>query len=236
MDSIKRLYGQFYNHNIFVIGAGTSLIDFDFTRLDGRITIAINDVVRHMEPTYHFVNDGPKGLQYVNYDYGPTIPIMPYKPWNPIEHVGVGYGFVTTPHLEESTNRNDDTLFCNFTTATAAIQFCWKMRAKRVFLLGIDGYRYRGRRYFYETGDYVPEKVFDPYVFTEKSGQAHTYRQRSDMVRDMRKLSETIARNEMSVSNCNPDTEFDAFPVVDIDRVAPCGGLSSGWRQALLSP
>ena len=36
---------------IFILSTGTSLRRFDFTRLDGRVTIGINRVIEHYQPT-----------------------------------------------------------------------------------------------------------------------------------------------------------------------------------------
>jgi hypothetical protein len=64
---------------------------------------------------------------------------------------------VTTPNRMKV---DDDTLFVSRTIATGGISLAWKMGARRIFLLGVDGYKIRrgAEEVYYHDGTAKPKE------------------------------------------------------------------------------
>ena len=151
VHSCAQLWGRQAEEDAFVVGTGTSLAGFDFTRLAGRLTIALNDALLcpGLDPAYHLFHDHGLWVRYVHVQPHP-------RTW-----------FVVQRHAREQFEKNDKcvfkarivqyahagsprevqqadgTLYTDRTVATAGIQLAWKLGARRIFLLGVDGYKIR---------------------------------------------------------------------------------------------
>ena len=181
---ISKIIGRHEGEDFFVVGSGSSLIGFKYGLVRGLNTIALNDAIKakNFIPRYHLFSDAhlyngflKKGSKsggtnpsggYRDWPYHPEIEILCQKRervsfnkdrgpnWNPVWEFDSSGSALTV-------KRHDDGLFINRTVATAAIMFAWKMGAKRIFLLGIDGYKLRiGSTdiYYFDGSDKPPEK------------------------------------------------------------------------------
>jgi hypothetical protein len=166
-NRISLLWGRHEGMDAFVVGTGTSLTGFDFSVLNGRknaFSIGLNDAVmaKRFKPEYSLFCDTGIWARYRDMDLDPRT-IMVCQPkarsqflryerctyidrvWH-FNHVGNIQGCVKS-------DRNDD-LFVARTVATGGIMMAWKLGARRVFLLGVDGYKLKsskvGGTYYYD--------------------------------------------------------------------------------------
>lgn len=149
--SCAQLWGRHTGEDAFVIGTGTSLAGFQFGRLAGRLTIALNDALLcpGLDPAYHIFHDHGLWVRYVHVQPHP-------RTWFVMQKHGreqflkndrclfkariVEYAHAGSPREVEPT---DGLLYTDRTIATAGIQLAWKLGAQRIFLLGVDGYKIR---------------------------------------------------------------------------------------------
>lgn len=154
LPTIAKHYGVFSGQDIFVVGAGPSLCGFDFERLDGKVTIALNDMVRMFYPTYHLFSDVDIWQRYKCIAYSHETFIVCQK--EPAAHLWSAPEFCAKDRLLTFTQRGpdidpiNDELWCDYTVATAGVQFAWKLGAQRIFLLGVDAYRYHSVDYCWQ--------------------------------------------------------------------------------------
>lgn len=164
MTTVAKLIGMHAGADAFVCGTGTSLADFDWTRLNGRLTVALNDAVHApgFVPAYHLWADANLYARFCK-RYVRTIAVVPARTAFLVE--GDYADVVTYTHVERNERRkaatcdprwpapqgrlvlpsaavgeNTDELFCNHTIATAGVQLAWKLGARRIFLVGCDAY------------------------------------------------------------------------------------------------
>ena len=183
-NHIQMLFGREAGKDIYVCGTGTSLLGFDWGRLRDRVTIALNEAVKMpgFEPTYHLFSDGnlvnpPKAVgkpqrtgDYGRFGYSDKTSIIcqghsrrnflektaqPVEVKRRIYQFGINYNPPTC-------KPDDDSLFLNNTVATAGIMLAYKLGARRVFLLGVDGYKIKegvdgtGKEVYYCDGSAKP--------------------------------------------------------------------------------
>jgi hypothetical protein len=148
MHWIAELQGIATGAEVFVLGTGPSLTGFDWSRLDGRVTIAINAAVHFRTPTVHIVNDTVGELwKYLKFPYQPETRLV-------VQHNGAatsGLNFLLANHFPfmeqvycyrlRGPDSETNELFVDHTTSTAAIQLALVMGAHAVYLMGCDGYR-----------------------------------------------------------------------------------------------
>lgn len=141
-----RFYGKHTGETIFVVGYGHSLKDFDWSRLDGRVTIALNNAVRHFTPTYWMFVD--QQVWHMNRNMNPPkdMPIIiPDRmkavnfPWREQAH-GIRYGSEFSPVKNE--------LWIRGTVACAGLGLAYHLGAKRIALMGIDCCTLVGKHYY----------------------------------------------------------------------------------------
>lgn len=146
LPTIQKHFNVFLEQDIFVVGAGPSMCGFDFSRLRGKVTIALNDMVRMFPPTYHLFSDVDIWPRYKDLAYALETFIVCQKA--PAAHLWSYPNFAAKDRLLTFTQRGpdvdpgNDELWCDYTVATAGVQLAWKLGAQTVYLLGVDGYRY----------------------------------------------------------------------------------------------
>lgn len=202
-SAVSVLWGRHAGEDAFVVGSGTSLASFDFRRLAGRFTIALNDagVAPGLEPAYHIWHDTQLWQRYRDVDTAPrTVAVCSEASrrclvdWPRCRFKDRILWFDQSPvaEVEFSTPQ----LYVSRTIATAAIQLAWKLGAARVFLLGVDGYRLKGGAYYWtgapKPGDMEPRP---PHRTREREVDGRVVHDRHDAWRDeMRKLRKFFDR------------------------------------------
>ena len=147
--SIREFCSSHAGDDAFIVGTGTSLAGFDYARLRGRLTIALNDAVLTdgFDPTFHIFSDVGIWKRYRDYQLSPTTSVvcqtnarknfLAYKKCAFKDRIFL-FSNATNPNACEPADGN---LYVSRTVATGAIMLAWKLGARRVFLLGVDGYR-----------------------------------------------------------------------------------------------
>ena len=144
---IRFLHHKWYDGDAFVVGTGTSLRGFDYSCLDNRFTIALNCAVKQFSPAVLIFSDDQLWRRYYK---------LPLK-----KSTAVVCQAGAVHYLERETKKccfgkqlfrfrrttrppvkvTDDMLQVGRTVACGAVYLCWKLGVRRVFLLGVDGYR-----------------------------------------------------------------------------------------------
>ena len=194
---------------IFVISTGTSLRGFDFSRLNGRITIGINRVIEYYHPSILHLIDVTAHKTHAN----------AIRNYNGM--IIAGEGAAPTPsHLNVfEIKRNVDTFeLSEKITALSrkvgrsfsdglygggagctALHTAILLGGDPIYLLGYDYYQENGT-HFDEYDETRNDKDFYGISF---DGVAHLAQQ--DWV--------------PTIYNCNPRSRMKAFPVIEIERV-----------------
>lgn len=156
--SVSTLWDRHAGADVFVCGFGASLLDFDWSRLDGRVTVALNDAItKHPTATYHLYADGRLYRFYWSVPYGAetTVVMQPCGTRRVVAALGWAHWpklrlFARGKEVSElaAITREDDRLWTLTTVATAGIMLAWKLGAARVYLLGVDGYIMPGSAYY----------------------------------------------------------------------------------------
>lgn len=163
--TVAHILGRHRDADVYVVGSGTSLAGFDFGRLDGRVTVALNDAANApgFTPTYHLWADAQLYLRYIRRRDATTAVVPNDTSWLLMGEYGGGV--VTYTHVRRYERRKaaacdprwpdplgrlvippigvgekTDELVCNHTIATTGIMLAWKLGARRIFLLGVDAF------------------------------------------------------------------------------------------------
>lgn len=148
---ISRLFGA-HHGDVFVVAPGTSMAGFDYSQLEGRFTIALNDSVLRFKPTVHIFNDDHLAKRYKRVEHHRCSAIVCLQSGlDNLRRQKAGYldRVFTFRRMEKIKHlrRQHCNLFVGRTVACAAIGLAWKMGAQRVFLLGVDAYKTRAAHY-----------------------------------------------------------------------------------------
>jgi hypothetical protein len=232
--SIYEHYKRLEGYAVYVVGTGTSLRGFDWSRLDTKYTIALNNAVLYFAPSYHLYSDASIRTRYWKHDYQDRTTIVVQ------EQVAREAKAIKWKHLDKIRTfsrcadnlgdipRNNDQLYVERTVATAGIMLAWKLGAHDIYLLGVDGY-------------HLAEKTADGKYVNYADGSAHQTQQprdtdhalddrivreehlawNADMLR-LRGYFETRARawdqTAPRVVCASPRTTLTAWPVCTIDE------------------
>lgn len=159
MRTIRHLQaeaGDVSGRDFWVVGTGTSLRDFDYEKLSGRLTIALNDAARFFEPWCLIHSDEALWTHYKGLALNSTRAVVcqPASVRHYLQDKKCAFRsklYAFKRVHEPKIGRGDELLYCERTVATAAIYLAWKLGASRIFLLGVDGYRL-GRKFYYADG------------------------------------------------------------------------------------
>jgi hypothetical protein len=218
MRTIISLRNECEGEDVFVVGTGTSLRDFDFSLLNGRLTIALNDAVFLFPPSYHLWNDITCTDRYKPH---------PYEEWTAIvckrksaewlygctafkrrESVHVYHQFAQCSDVK----MDDDSLFCNNTVSTAAVVLARKLGAKNVYLLGCDAY-------FVGSAEYCTQDTGGRDVRCaplKRSGDTRDHQEIKDWLE-----YKDIGAFPGGVFNLNPLSNLTTWEKADIQTVLP---------------
>lgn len=169
MSSHQRPFHQigriFAGADVFVVGMGSSLEGFDWSSLEGRFTIVLNNAVRYVpSPSIHLFADQQLWKRYEAHVYaeetrivcqkGALDSLLKARP----ELIRQLFEFKQNgrPELVETIiGPASNQLYVARTVATAGIQLAHRLGASRIFLLGVDGYR-RADGAYYADGEAKP--------------------------------------------------------------------------------
>ncbi len=142
---IRFLRGKWIDGDAFIVGTGTSLRGFDYSLIKGRFTVALNCAVKQFSPSVLIFSDDQLWRRYVGLPLKNTAVVC--------QSGAVHYlkkdkrcAFSNQVFLFRRTTRppvrlSDDMLHVGRTVACGALYLCWKLGVRRVFMLGVDGYR-----------------------------------------------------------------------------------------------
>ena len=189
----------FKGETVYLIGGGPSLRDFDWSRLIGKKTIAINKAFYHHKSSqvmywtdsrfytwYKDDIDKFKGLKY-------TLRKGYYSDDVKLLKRGVKYGI----------ELSNDTLAHGNNSGYAAINLAYHLGARKIILLGYDMGNVSGKSHFHEgyptraTADEVYQKQFIP-------GFGAIY--------------EALKGRGIQVYNACPTSNLKVFPMITLDK------------------
>lgn len=151
-NRISALWETCTDFDAFVVGTGTSLAGFDFTRLNDRkrtVVIGLNDAVKApgFVPDFSLFCDVGIWTRYRDMDLHPKTRMVcqprarkQFLKYEKCRYVDRVWHF-NHVSVAKACDRYDDDLFVSRTVATGGIMMAYKLGARRVFLLGVDGYK-----------------------------------------------------------------------------------------------
>lgn len=166
---ITEFWRKYSGADAFVCGTGTSLSGFDWTRLNGKLTIGLNDAlsVPGFAPAFSIFSDIGIWARYRSLDLDKRTVVVcqgrardQFNRWEKCTFKDQVWHFNQQATAKACNPKNDD-LFCARTVACAAIMMAWKLGARRIFLLGVDGYKIAGGEggvYYHTGGTKGPER------------------------------------------------------------------------------
>lgn len=238
-NNVSDLWNTWIGVDAFVCGTGTSLNGFRWEILNDRpnsITIALNDAVKAsgFRPNFHLFSDIGIWKRYWNLALDKRTAVVCQRRARDqfirtegckfkdqvfhFNHVSVIKG------LKE----NDDSLFVSRTVATGGICLAWKLGARRIFLLGVDGYKKRDA-YYWDGSQKPPErrreKELEPGLITQ---DRHEWWQKN-----MRELREYFDVRklfpgpypEAGIYNLSAKSTIDAWEKVPLEEVLGKGAF-----------
>lgn len=189
----------FKNETIYLIGGGPSLKNFDWIRLSGKKTIAINKAFLHHQTadvmywtdtrfyTWHKHEiDSFKGLKY-------TIRKGLYEDDIMLLKRGAKHGL----------SKANDTLAHGNNSGYAAINLAYHLGAKNIVLLG------------YDMGNVGKESHFhDGYPTKATSNEVYT----NQFLPGFNSLKVGLDKTKVNVFNACPTSRLTVFPIISIDK------------------
>ena len=220
--SISGLWGAHAGETVCVVGTGTSLAGFDYSRLSGRITIALNDAVRAFVPTYHLFSDPLLHQRYVGHEYSPeTIIVSQNSECHALRLAEFGrmrqvMMFVRSGDDPERTGEDDDLLYVAHTVATGGIHMAWKLGAATIILLGVDGFKRAGMYY----ADGRPTGDGGEYETTDGGDGRLVETRHRDWNDELNQLGRYLAgrRRVPVIWNCSTESTIDAWPRIPLEE------------------
>ncbi|UCF13180.1 MAG: hypothetical protein JSW06_02705 [Thermoplasmatales archaeon] len=186
--------------SVVIIGGGTSLKGFDFSKLDKEFTIAINHAIEHYSKAncllfgdkifLHKYNrdkfnfDEYKGLIFARDTCKGS---EPFQSWGDRDNVYFFEGYRDEPIMNPKKG-----LFHPTSSGFMAMSLALQMKARRIYLLGFDYYKKNGEMHFFE--DYDHHKKYEEYKLERKLAK-------------VRKFEKYAGR----FINCNPKSKIEIF-------------------------
>jgi len=149
-NCVSDLFDTYKDSDAYVLGTGTSLSGFKWDLLNGKFTIALNDAVKAegFNPTHHIFSDIQIWKRYLMMNLDPvTAMVCQRKARDQLirsEHCKFKdqiFHFNKVGQVNQMDHMGVDSFFVSRTIATGGICLAWKLGAKRIFLLGVDGYK-----------------------------------------------------------------------------------------------
>ncbi len=208
LDHLDRLYQGL---PLFVLSTGTSLRGFDFSRLDGRVTIGINRIVEHYAPTIvHLLDKSAhvthaaalaryRGIIIANEGAAPPqTQAQVYEVRHNVDTFRLAPGRTT---LSTHVGRSFSEGFYGGGAGCTALHTAVLLGGDPIYLLGYDFYEDHGRHF----DEWDPSKNAGELYDIPFDGLQHLA------------LQPWMPR----IYNCNPSSRLRCFPFADIDTVLP---------------
>lgn len=246
---VTQLYGKFEGKDIFVVGTGSSLLGFNWMKLSGATCIALNDAIKVSEyfiPDVHLFADVGIWVRYRDLFYREFQFLVcqenarkNFEHYAGFKHKHIIRTFDSYSSPTEVQDK-DDALFVNRTVATGGIMLAWKMGARRIFLMGVDGYKLRvsdetGKHeiYYCDGSTKPPEKRPE-----SAHGEKVTQDRHEAWQRNMKDLREYFKKKRVyqekwpgsGIFNLSPASTIDAWEKVKIESVLGEGCYPEGMR------
>jgi len=229
--NLENLTGKHKRKDIYILGCGTSLDNFDYSVLDGEITIATNRAIMAYPATYWTFFDKaltqdvkgkiPKTTTIVTSDDRIKLLDHEYrKQWCECEHYKIKKLDAFSVDIKVSTKQ----LFHFRTIITAGLFLAWHLGARRIFVLGMDGYYYPDKYYGMCKAPEARYKVENDHVYPD--GRVYSDAQRF-WNRALSHIADWFDHRglyqgpfpEGGIYNLSPKSTIRAFEKVDVKDV-----------------
>jgi hypothetical protein len=220
-STVKDLVGVEGGNDIYVVGTGTSLRGFDFSKLRGHVTIALNDAILAMSHASYLLFCDRLWHRYDRL-HRPHTSVVCRNGFGGSGLWGPCYSFEKAESVREATPGQ---LVVYATVAATGIHLATLLGARRILLLGVDAYRLETMRYWNGKArsnrkNYTVDEVHPHGVLVEK----HHHR----WIKVMRVVRDDLARNGNhypgtwpgpGIYNLSELSRIDAFEKVAPERV-----------------
>jgi len=223
--TMHTLGGKHYGETAYIIGNGPSMKDFDFSRLKGKLTFAVNDgrlFFDKLKPTYWVVHDawythhyhdllseydGNLMLNASNFSVTAKIPSKYIK--NAYYAPNVALYYDDGRRMAGFSPDSDIEVISGGSVIVNVLQMAWYMGVRRFILVGVD----HNLRRYEEKGEHFSREYCD------RKPELRTYRDLEIINTAFRMAGEFIASNGGEVISANESTGLTYFPVRSFDEV-----------------
>ncbi len=220
----------------FVVGMGSSLAEFKWARIEGLFTIALNNAVLHVpKASIHIYADANIWKRYKPEVYDPGTKIVVQKGAYDEIYKNHGaelkdqlYEFKQLGRPELKDGPKDIELYVSRTVATAGIQLAWRLGARRIFLLGVDGYRRKDGKYY---ADGTTKAVERAKLTTDKETGNSVEQRHTQWGEEMGRVRKAFNAGMLypgpypgaGIYNLSEHSTIPAWEKVDVDSILPGG-------------
>jgi len=193
------LRNYFEGDDVFIIGGGPSLYEFDFSRLEGKRVIAINHSYRYCKPEIVVFLDQKFKTECLR-DFNHDLYSMPFKIIAGPSSGMKNQGNCTVVHMAKKPSKDPAFLHGRSQTGLVAINAALIGNARNIYLMGFDGGFSKGMGHFYSKD--------------RKHSQDNNENQYSKMNSKYDVYSEY-----KNIYNCNIESKLSAFKKIPIDEI-----------------
>ena len=192
------IINYFKGQDVFIIGGGASLIDFDFEKLNDKNTIVINHSYRYCKTDILVFLDA-KFLKEIK-ELGDDINKFPFKIIaGPSAKLKESEN-ITTIQISNHVSKRPDKMFGRASSTLIAINAALIAAAKKIYLLGIDGKFINGIDHFYYK-DFKHARASQEIAYRRVLDHFDKY------------------NGYKNIYNCSRESILTVFPKVNIDNV-----------------
>ena len=150
----NNINGMMKGQKVYILGSGTSLKNFDLSKLDGSFVIAVNHSIEYYPQAPAFLFGDKIFLHKSNFDIknyqGLIFTSEKCQRSNPIEEmVGQDNLYIYEDRRDEPVENAKVGLFHPTSSGIMALNLAIQMKAKKIYLLGFDYYKDKGKMHFF---------------------------------------------------------------------------------------
>lgn len=205
---IEFIKNIFFGKDVFIVAGGPSLIGFDFKKLDNKKTIAVNhsyeyltkpDLLVYLDSNFIW-SIGKKKHLIENFDF----PVLTGP-----QGVYHSHNCHSVLHCDDPADNSSDKLFGNVTSAAFAISAALWAGAKKIYLLGVDGYFANNMDKHFYSRDFEKRKLW------------HYGRDNSDIMRfqRMKKTFDMFRDFKDKIINLSINSKINTFKKLNINEI-----------------